>query len=70
LDGTQWNKIERRLFAFIAVNRRGRPLISHQAIVQLIGSTTTDTGLEVRCEVHGNHLYPAVLRHSCRKSCP
>jgi hypothetical protein len=50
------------------MNRRGKPLISHQAIVQLIGSTATDIGLEVCCAVHGNHLYSAVVRHSCPKS--
>jgi hypothetical protein len=35
---------ERRLFAFITMNWRGKPLVSHQVIVQLIGATTTDTG--------------------------
>jgi hypothetical protein len=68
-QGTQWNKIEHWLFAFITMNWRGKPLISHQVIVQLIGSTTTDIGLEVRCEIDGN-LYPVVLRHNCGTPCP
>jgi hypothetical protein len=54
---SKWNKIEHRLFAFITQNWRGKPLISHQVIVQLIGATTTDTGLKVRCEIDGS-LYP------------
>jgi Rhodopirellula transposase DDE domain len=45
---SKWNKIEHRLFSFIAQNWRGQPLVSHQAIVQLIASTTTKTGLMVR----------------------
>ena len=45
---SKWNKIEHRLFSFITKNWRGKPLVSHQAIVQLIGATTTQKGLEVR----------------------
>ena len=45
---SKWNKIEHRLFCFITKNWRGRPLTSHQAIVELISNTTTDTGLIVR----------------------
>jgi len=54
---SKWNKIEHRLFAFITQNWRGKPLVSHQVIVQLIGATTTETGLKVCCEIDGN-LYP------------
>jgi hypothetical protein len=54
---TKWNKNKHRLFAFITKNWRGNPLVSHQVIVQLIGSTTTDTCLQVCCEIDGN-LYP------------
>ena len=54
---SKWNKIEHRLFAFITQNWRGKPLLSHEVIVQLIGATTTETGLEVQCEIDGN-LYP------------
>ncbi|MGH7937880.1 MAG: ISAzo13 family transposase [Bryobacteraceae bacterium] len=45
---SKWNKIEHRLFCFITKNWRGRPLTSYQTIVNLIGSTTTKTGLKVR----------------------
>ncbi len=45
---SKWNKIEHRLFCFITNNWRGRPLVSYQTIVNLIGSTTTKTGLTVR----------------------
>jgi hypothetical protein len=58
---SKWNRIEHRLFAFITMNWRGKPLVSHQVIVQLIGSTTTETGLKVCCEIDGN-LYPKGLK--------
>ncbi len=48
---SKWNKIEHRLFSFITQNWRGKPLISHLVIVQLIASTTTDTGLTVACRL-------------------
>jgi len=48
---SKWNKIEHRLFAFITLNWRAEPLVSYQVIVDLIGSTTTKTGLSVRCEL-------------------
>ena len=54
---SKWNKIEHRLFSFLTKNWRGKPLVSHQVIVQLISATTTDTGLKVCCEIDGN-LYP------------
>ena len=54
---SKWNKVEHRLFAFITQNWRGKPLVSYQVIVQLIGSTTTETGLKVCCEIDRN-LYP------------
>jgi transposase len=44
---SKWNKIEHRLFSFISQNWRGKPLVSHEVIVNLIGATTTRTGLEV-----------------------
>jgi transposase len=44
---SKWNKIEHRLFSFISQNWRGKPLLSHEVIVNLIGATTTRTGLEV-----------------------
>jgi transposase len=44
---SKWNKIEHRLFSQITANWRGRPLTSHQTVVDLIGATTTTTGLKV-----------------------
>jgi hypothetical protein len=52
---SKWNKIEHRLFSFITQNRRGRPMISHHAIVNLIASTTTATGLIVNAALDTNH---------------
>ncbi len=60
---SKWNKIEHRLFSFITGNWRGKPLISHQVIVQLIAATTTKTGLTVRCELDQN-IYPAGIKVS------
>ncbi len=51
---SKWNKIEHRLFSFITQNWRGRPLVSHQAIVNLIASTTTKTGLIVQAALDTN----------------
>jgi Rhodopirellula transposase DDE domain len=48
-QGTQWNKIEHRLFSFISMNWRATPLVSYRVIVDLISATTTETGLTVRC---------------------
>jgi hypothetical protein len=48
---SKWNKIEHRLFSFISQNWRGTPLVSHQAIVNLIAATTTRTGLRVKAAV-------------------
>jgi hypothetical protein len=45
---SKWNKIEHRLFSFITQNWRGKPLITHQVIVNLIAATTTSAGLAVR----------------------
>jgi len=54
---SKWNKIEHRLFCHITMNWRGKPLVSHQVIVQLIGSTSTETGLKVCCDIDANQ-YP------------
>jgi hypothetical protein len=48
---SKWNKIEHRLFSHISLNWRGKPLISHEVIVNLIAATTTRKGLRVRCEL-------------------
>jgi hypothetical protein len=58
---SKWNKIEHRLFSFITKNWRGRPLVSHQAVVNLIASTTTTTGLIVRAALD-KHKYDTGLK--------
>ena len=58
---SKWNRIEHRLFAYISQNWRGKPLVSHQVIIQLIGATTTQTGLTVRCEIDANR-YPKGIK--------
>ena len=57
---SKWNKIEHRLFAFITMNWRAKPLVSFQVIVDMIASTTTETGLKVFCELDPN-AYPKGL---------
>jgi transposase len=52
---SKWNKIEHRMFSFITQNWRGKPLVSHQAIVNLIASTTTRAGLSVKAALDTNH---------------
>jgi DNA-binding transcriptional ArsR family regulator len=54
---SKWNKIEHRLFSHVSMNWRGRPLVSHEVVVELIGATTTRTGLKVRSE-RDLGLYP------------
>ena len=48
---SKWNKIEHRLFSFITQNWRGKPLISHQVIVELIAATSTSKGLTVQARL-------------------
>ena len=60
---SKWNKIEHRLFSFISQNWRGRPLVTHAAIVKLIANTTTTTGLKVRC-VLDTRPYPSRVQIS------
>ena len=51
---SKWNKIEHRLFSFITQNWRGKPLVSHEVIVNLIAATTTRTGLRVQSALDTN----------------
>jgi hypothetical protein len=60
---SKWNKIEHRLFSQITMNWRGRPLISHQVIVELIGNTTTATGLTVHCTLDTGQ-YPTGISYT------
>ncbi|MEU6274176.1 ISAzo13 family transposase [Streptomyces populi] len=54
---SKWNKIEHRLFSHITMNWRGRPLTSHEVILESIAATTTRTGLRVKAELDTN-TYP------------
>lgn len=60
---SKWNKIEHRLFSHISMNWRGRPLVSHEVIVNLIAATTTRKGLKVRAELDSN-LYQKGIKVS------
>ncbi len=51
---SKWNKIEHRMFNHITQNWRGQPLTSHEVIVNLIGNTTTDSGLHINAELDVN----------------
>ena len=58
---SKWNKIEHRLFSHISMNWRGRPLTSHDVIVNTIAATTTRTGLTVHAELDTN-TYPTGVK--------
>ncbi len=58
---SKWNRIEHRLFSFITMNWRGKPLVSLETIVNLIGATTTSTGLEVYARLD-NGVYPDKIK--------
>jgi hypothetical protein len=60
---SKWNKIEHRLFSHISMNWRGRPLTSHEVVVDLIGATTTRQGLRVHAELDRNR-YPTKVKVS------
>ena len=63
---SKWNKIEHRLFSFIPQDWRGKPLVSHEVIVSLIGGTRTTKGLRVECHLDTN-TYPAGIKVSDRE---
>jgi hypothetical protein len=60
---SKWNKIEHRLFSFLTQNWRGKPLVTHQVIVELISATTTRKGLQVHSRLD-ERLYPTAKRVS------
>jgi hypothetical protein len=66
---SKWNKIEHRLFAYISIHWRGRPLVDYETVVSLIGATTTDTGLTVSAQLDtddyptGVSIPDAVMAH-------
>jgi hypothetical protein len=47
---SKWNRIEHRMFSFISMNWRGRPLVTYRAIIELISNTTTTKGLTIHAE--------------------
>ncbi len=60
---SKWNKIEHRMFCWITENWRGRPLVSREAVVELIANTTTRGGLSIRAELDENE-YPTGVKVS------
>jgi len=63
---SKWNKIEHRLFSHISMNWRGRPLTSHEIVVQTIAATTTRAGLTVTAELD-TASYPKGIKISDRQ---
>jgi hypothetical protein len=57
---SKWNRIEHRMFSFISMNWRGRPLVSYRTIVELISNTTTAKGLKIRAEEDQNYYETGV----------
>jgi len=60
---SKWNRIEHRLFSYITMNWRGKPLVSLETMINLIGATNTSTGLEVYARLDDGE-YPAKIRVS------
>ena len=60
---SKWNKIEHRMFCHITNNWRGRPLTSREVVVNLIGGTSTDSGLRIRAQLDEN-TYQAGIKVS------
>jgi Rhodopirellula transposase DDE domain len=54
---SKWNKIEHRLFSYISMNWRGKPLTTYRTVVELIATTTTTTGLNIQADLDQGH-YP------------
>ena len=57
---SKWNKIEHRMFSFISMNWRGRPLVSYRTIIELISATTTKSGLTIKAERDWNNYETGV----------
>jgi transposase len=57
---SKWNKIEHRMFSFISMNWRGRPLVTYRTIIELISATTTKSGLRITAERDWNHYETGV----------
>ena len=63
MNALKWNKIEHKLFCHITQTWRGQPLTSRETVVELIASTTTKSGLTVRCELD-TRIYPKGIKVS------
>ena len=63
---SKWNKVEHRLFSFISINWRGRPLRSYETIINLIGNTTNRGGLVVRARLD-RRRYPTGKKISAKE---
>ena len=57
---SKWNKIEHRMFSFISMNWRGRPLVSYRTIIELISTTSTKSGLKIKAERDENYYETGV----------
>jgi len=57
---SKWNKIEHRMFCFISQNWRGKPLIDRVTVVNLIGRTTTKTGLKIKAKLDENEYQKGI----------
>ncbi len=57
---SKWNKMEHRLFSYITQNGRGKPLLTHATIVNLISNTSTTSGLKVRCVLDRKNCPPKI----------
>ena len=62
---SKWNKIEHRMFCHITQNWRGRPLIDHEVIVNLIGNTTTRAGLTIQAALDKNTYPTGIVVRDC-----
>ncbi|KKB96160.1 hypothetical protein SZ25_00753, partial [Candidatus Arcanobacter lacustris] len=60
---SKWNKIEHKMFCYISMNWRGKPLISHEVIVNLIANTRTRSGLKIEADINTN-IYPTGIKIS------
>jgi hypothetical protein len=63
---SKWHKIEHRLFSYISMNWRGRPLTSHEVIVNRIAKTTTEEGLSIQAELDTGR-YPTGIKGTAQE---
>ncbi len=66
---SKWNRIEHRLFSHITMNWRGKPLVSHEVIVNLIAATTTRTGLTVQAALDTDPYPKGIKSRSPTRTC-